>query len=242
MLDLVVRGFWGPRSEGPLELAERWLAFLERLRKLDPDTFCGWREVAESDAKAPATALDPVALAAYITAANPEPDAQQIGYRATVWTRQEGRPEVTVKVTGGGTADNVPQSVVVNLELMDEDHEAPQARLLPEALVALADVWDVDWGDFYDDDLMDAVEEAYDLSNSSPRCGRAVYLSSGRKALAPEDLPGRRLATGHGGVVIDLSGPKGEAPVTDTVIAVNGALRNSGALEELPYPMDRPKL
>lgn len=242
MINLTVRGFWGPREETPRELADRWIGFLGRLREVDGEVFSGWREVVEGGAEAPAAALDPEWFAEYIVRYDPDLDAYPVGYRTSLWTRQDGKPKVEIGVSAGGTADSVPQSVVLKLRSGEMGDGDPLVGRLPHALAALADAWDVDWGDFADRALMSAVREAFDLENSSPRCGRAVHLSSGRAALVPDDLPGRRLPVAQGGVVIDLSGPDGEAPEKGLVIAVNEALRRTGALAALPVPMDRAKL
>ncbi|GAA2395129.1 hypothetical protein GCM10010420_20690 [Streptomyces glaucosporus] len=242
MINLTVRGFWGPREETPRELADRWLDFLGRLRELDGEVFSDWREVAEAGAEAPPVALDPEGFAEYIVRHDPDPGAYPVGYRTGLWTRRAGGPKVEIGATAGGVAGGVPQSVVLKMRSKEADADDPLVGRLPHALTALAGAWDVDWGDFADRALMSAVREAFDLDNSSPRCGRAVHLSAGRAALVPDDLPGRRLPVAHGGVVIDLSGPEGEAPGTELVLAVNEALRKTGALAPLPTPMDRAKL
>ncbi|MFP8883737.1 MULTISPECIES: Imm52 family immunity protein [Streptomyces] len=242
MINITVRGFWGPRKESPRELADRWLDFLARLKEVDEEVFADWRETAGAGPQAPRAALDPEGFAAYIVRGDPDPDAYPVGYRTSLWTQREGRPKAEIGVSAGGVADGVPQSVVLKLRSRDADEDDPLVGRLPRALAALADAWDTDWGDFADRALMSAVREAFDLDNAGPRCGRAVHLSAGRAALVPEGLPGRRLPVAHGGVVVDLSGPGGEAPGTDLVLSVNETLRGTGALAPLPLPMDRPKL
>ncbi|MFP8963184.1 hypothetical protein ACLIYP_21925 [Streptomyces nanhaiensis] len=242
MINVTVRGFWGPRKESPRELADRWLDFLGRLEELDEEVFSDWREVAGTGPGSPRAALDPEGFAAYIVRSDPDLDAYPVGYRTSVWTRREGRPKAEIGVSAGGVADGVPQSVVLKLRSGEADEDDPLIGRLPHALAALADAWDPDWGDFADRALTSAVRDAFGLDNSSPRCGRAVHLSAGRAALVPGDLPGRRLPVAHGGVVVDLSGPEGEAPGRDLVLSVNETLRGTGALAPLPLPMDRPKL
>lgn len=244
-LDLTVGGVWGPRKESPDRLAERWLRLLKRLTAISPEDFSGWRVEIDGRAQPVPVDVDAAWLASYIERVNPQADAGTIGYSAVLVAAQPGRPIVTVHIGAGGTPQFAPQTATVIVRPSDLDDgqggTAPLAAKAPQLLAAIADAWDVDWGDVSDGDLLAALEEAYDLDNSTPRCGRSVYLSSGRRALVPDDVPGRQTVTEHGGVVIDLGDPDGAAPDTGKAIEVNGLLRKAGALEELPYPMDRAK-
>lgn len=244
MPDLTVRGAWGPRKETPRELAARWWEFLGRLDAISPEIFTGWRQVREPGVAGQDALLDPDGLAAYIASAAEE-DSDYMGYTATLVTEDSAGLGVTLRATAGGQADYVPQRVVLQLSVAEEDLPEAQSTLLarlPEVLAALADTWDVDWGDVHDEDLADALDDAFDLDNSDPRCGRAVYLSRGRAVAVPDDLPGERLLTEHGGLVVALDSSGGRPPATETVIAVHDTLRKSGALDPLPTPMTGPKL
>ncbi|GAB2441584.1 hypothetical protein [Nocardia tengchongensis] len=79
----------------------------------------------------------------------------------------------------------------------------------------------------------------FDLANSAPRCGRAVFLSARRAALAPEALPATYIHTAHDGLVIDLTGDGTQSPAIETILEANIRLRAAGAMEELPIPFDR---
>ncbi|MER7399802.1 Imm52 family immunity protein [Streptomyces sp. NPDC000151] len=240
-LDLTVGGVWGPRQESPDQLAERWLRLLRRLARIAPEDFAGWRAEAVGQAEQLPENVDADWFASYLSRVNPQDDAATIGYSAVLVAARPGRPIITLCVGAGGTPQFAPQTAVITIRSADLNDSAPLVARLPEVLTAIAEEWDADWGDIADDDLLGALEKEYELDNSTPRCGRAVYLSSGRRALIPEDVPGRRSHTEHGGLVIDLGRPDGTGPDADHVLAVNGLLRKAGALEELPYPMDRAK-
>ncbi|MEU6119548.1 Imm52 family immunity protein [Streptomyces sp. NPDC047117] len=240
-LDLTVGGVWGPRQESPDQLAERWLRLLRRLAKIAPEDFAGWRAEAVGQAEQLPENADAAWFTSYLERVNPQDDAATIGYSAVLVAAAPGRPIITLSVGAGGTPQFAPQTAVITVRSADLNDSAPLVARLPEVLTAIVESWDADWGDIADDDLLGVLEKEYELDNSTPRCGRAVYLSSGRGALVPEDVPGRRSVTEHGGLVLDLSRPDGSAPDADHVLAVNGLLRKAGALEELPYPMDRAK-
>ncbi|WP_030623178.1 Imm52 family immunity protein [Streptomyces sclerotialus] len=240
-LDVTVGGVWGPRQESPDQLAERWLRLLKRLARIAPEDFAGWRAEAVGQAEQLPENVDAAWFASYLARVNPQDDAATIGYSTVLVAARAGRPIITLSVGAGGTPQFAPQTAVVTVRSADLNDAAPLVTRLPEVLTAIAECWDADWGDIADDDLLGALEKEYELDNSTPRCGRAVYLSAGRRALVPEDVPGRRSVTENGGLVIDLGRPDGSAPDADHVLAVNGLLRKAGALEELPYPMDRAK-
>ncbi|POX41672.1 hypothetical protein C3486_08295 [Streptomyces sp. Ru73] len=240
-LDLTVGGVWGPRQESPDQLAERWLRLLRRLAKTAPEDFAGWRAEAVGQAEELPENVDAGWLASYLERVNPQDDAATIGYSAVLVAACPGRPIVTLSVGAGGTPQFAPQTAVLTVRSADLDDDAPLVTRLPEVLTAIAECWDADWGEITDDEILGALEKEYELDSSTPRCGRAVYLSSGRRSVVPDDVPGRRSVTENGGLVIDLGRPDGTAPDADHVLAVNGLLRKAGALEELPYPLDRAK-
>ncbi|WP_461081081.1 Imm52 family immunity protein [Streptomyces deserti] len=244
MLKLVVNGAWGVRPEGVEQLAERWLAFLTALEGIAGPSFGGWHEATEDDSTAPLLSPSAASLADYLLRENPESDADRIGYTTSLWSAGPGMPELVVSVTAGGTSPYVTHSCAVRMRSRELDESAPVARRSPEILRALADCWDVDWGQVYTREEYEAVEEEFGLEVPDPRCCRAVYLSATRTRSVPDDLPGRPAVTDtrHGGLLIDLTSNGTQTPDLKTILDANRALRAAGALAPLPEPYDRAKL
>ncbi|MDN3296644.1 hypothetical protein QWM81_21880 [Streptomyces ficellus] len=249
----VVRGFWGPRPESERELAARWSALLTRLRDIDPAVFGTWQEVPD------ATNTD--ALAARLRERNAGDDwSDRKGYAMALSTPAANPVKVSVSGTGGGVSEHLPMSVVLTITAPDDDGAAlPYAEILR----AVAETWDVDWGEVTQTELQLALED--DGREPGQACvGWAGYLSERRAALltgagagagadaallagagkAPDvpgkapGLPGKTEPTEHGGLLLDLSGAGG----VEDLVAVNREVRATGALEALPRPMDRAKL
>ncbi|MET7638216.1 Imm52 family immunity protein [Streptomyces sp. NPDC005438] len=242
MIDLTVRGFWGPRAEEPEQLAERWLALLGRLEELDGELFSTWVVGADSFDQASPVERSVPDLAALLRAGNDPRDAPVYGYLLTLMSRAPSGLAASVQVTGGAVTEYAANSVLVELYAEDlEEYQAPQVAKAPGMLAALADAWDVDQGEVTDEDLLDALDDTFDLANSDPRAGRAVYLSAGRWERLPQDPPGRATPTAHGGVVLDLTGPSGEVS-THAVLDAHRVLVDCGALAPRPTPMTRPQL
>lgn len=240
-----IRGFWGTRQESVEELAKRWVAFLRRLSELDGEVFDGWRESSDNELTAPYLTPTISTLATYICAQNPEENADFIGRTATLSASRPACPNVRVSATAGGVEGVVGSRVVVTLgiEAVPQTAESEVARRLRgrlgDLLSALVEEWEPDWGDVSDMALRDAVANAQGLRPSNPRCGTITYLSAGRRALAPPDLPSVSRTLPDGGVVIDLTDAQGGVATVDQVIAVDSLLRKAGALEKLPIPTDR---
>jgi hypothetical protein len=128
-------------------------------------------------------------------------------------------------------------AVLLYSEVLDES--VTLVRRSADILRALADAWDIDHGEVHNTVQHEAVKAAFGLMGSDPRCGRSVYLSANRAALAPRGLPGVQTPTTNGGLLVDLSKGADDAPDLETIVEVNRALRESGALQRLPVPLDR---
>ncbi|MFF3781841.1 hypothetical protein [Streptomyces sp. NPDC001933] len=239
MLYVVVNGLWGPRGETVPDIAERWSGTLTALRDIDGPTFDVWHESGDGLASDPLLEPSVPALAEYIERTNTGPDLDVVGYTSSLWARNPGAAHVSSAVHAGGTSLHAPHSVSLTFRSREVDESAEVIRRAPEILRVLAEHWEIDAGQVYGKPQYRAVAERFGLANSDPRCGRAVFLSAGRAALAPDDLPGTYVRTAHGGLVIDLTRGGTESPSIETVIEANTRLRAAGALTPLPEPFDR---
>ncbi|WP_405631429.1 hypothetical protein [Streptomyces sp. NBC_01174] len=242
VLNVVVNGFWGVREEGPPAIAERWYATLVRLRELDAGTFHGWHEAGDGVPADPPLTPSVAALTDYVVRENTGPDLDVVGYGASLWAHNSGAAKVTSAFRAGGSSPYVTHSVSVSFRSRTVDEDADVIRRTPEILAVLGEEWDIDAGQVYDKALYRAVADHFGLENSDPRCGRAVFLSERRAALAPEGLPGAYTPVANGGLIIDLTRGGTRTASAGTVIDVNATLRDTGALEPLATPRDRDKL
>lgn len=242
MLNVVVNGFWGTREEDPQAVAERWYATLARLGDIDDGTFHGWHEAGDGVPADPLLMPSVPALADYIVRENTGPDLDVVGYGASLWAHNHEAAKVTSAVRAGGSSPYVTNSVSVSFRSRTVDEDADVVRRTPEILAAIGEAWDIDAGQVYDRPLYRAVTDHFGLENSDPRCGRAVFLSARRAALAPDGLPGTYTPVANGGLVIDLTRGGTRTPSAATVIDVNTQLRAAGALEPLTTPFDRARL
>ncbi|MFJ2898279.1 hypothetical protein ACIO87_25725 [Streptomyces sp. NPDC087218] len=239
MLNVVVNGLWGLRGESVAAVAERCAATLAALREIDGSTFDVWHEAEDGRPSDPVLAPSAAALAEYIERRNTGPDLDVIGYTASLWASNPGSPHVSLALHAGSTSQYAGNSVALSFRSREVDETAEVIRRAPEILRLLAEHWEFDAGQVYDRPQYRAVAERFDLKNSDPRCGRAVFLSAGRAARAPEDLPGTYVRTAYEGLVVDLTCGGTKLPDIDTVIGANERLREAGALERLPKPFDR---
>ncbi|MEU8673220.1 hypothetical protein [Streptomyces sp. NPDC048560] len=235
----VVRGFWGPRQESAEALARRWKQTLDRLGGLLPEACAGtggdgpWRNVPGSG---PATALRPDedSLLAAVRAAQAADGWSDRTGTSTQFVAA-GAPGWKVEVSGrgGGTSEYLLQAVVIGIR-------SPEGAKVPDValLTAVAEVWEADFGGVSDDDVLDALEDDGGFTPDEPSVGWAGYLSSARAALLPDDLTAARKQVGSQGVLLEIAGP-GDA---ETVLRANLRLREAGALQALPRPMDRAAL
>ncbi|WP_327711733.1 hypothetical protein OG912_27790 [Streptomyces sp. NBC_00464] len=233
----VVRGFWGPRKESPLELAGRWKTMLDALPALLPEAGSApagqpWTWTQHHASGRPTELRPDVAeLAAALQA---DHDSPQTSDGAGLSLASAGEPgwEVAVTGRGGGESEYVTQAVVLTVASPD-DAEVPEAALL----ALIADTWQPDIGDVTDDDLLDALEDdaGYDYTQSQLCVGRLGYLSPGRAAPAPEGVGVARKELRGEGLLLDIA-PPGD---TGAVVEAYVRLRDAGALEPLPRPMNR---
>lgn len=236
---VVVNGLWGVREESTSEIVERWLTTLNGLGDVDALTFDGWHEAEDGVASDPVLEPSADTLTAYIERKNVAPDIGVIGVTSSLWAQNPGTPRVTVAVHAGGTSPWVTNSLAVTFRSREVKESAEVILRAPEMLRVIAEAWDIDAGQVYNKPEYRAVSDAFDLENSHPRCGRAVYLSAGRTASAPEGLDGTYTRTATGGLVIDLTRGGATAPSIEAIVEANRVLRTAGALEPIPEPYDR---
>ncbi|MEI7034857.1 hypothetical protein [Streptomyces pratensis] len=226
----VVRGFWGPRPEPVEVLADRWQQTLRGLAALVPQAAGAWSQV---HANGPATALTPDGAALL--------DALRTAQSAADWSDLTG---TGLRLVGTGTpgwevelsglAGGAPRSLLQSLAVV---LHAPDVAVVPEegVLSLLARVWEPDFGDVSDDDVLDALEDEAGFSVGDPVIGRAGYLSAARAALVPDDLAAVRERLPGGGELLSVAAPGDSA----AVVRAYERLREAGALEPLPRPLDR---
>lgn len=226
----VVRGFWGPRPEPADALADRWRRTLDGLAGLVPEAADAWSQV---HANGPATAFTPEGDALL--------DAVRSAQSAAGWSDLTGTGlrlvgtgtpgwEAEVSGVAGGAPEFLLQSIAVVLHAPD-DAPVPEE----DVLALLARVWEPDFGDVSDDDVLDALEDEAGFSVGDPAVGRAGYLSPARAALVPDGLEAVGQELPGGGLLLSVAVPGDTAPV----VRVCERLREAGALAPLPRPMDR---
>ncbi|WP_406862443.1 Imm52 family immunity protein [Streptomyces sp. HUAS MG47] len=232
---VVVRAFWGPREETVEELAARWALTLERVTRLLPPQGDGWslRRVGASGAAAVVTP-DEESLAAALRAVQAADD----------WSSTSGTDLRVLAEDGtgrtlelGGRAGAASEFVLMAMLLTVRtpgDEELPGTELL----AGLAEAWAPDFGGVVDDDVLDTLEDDGDFAPSDPAIGWAGYLSPARAALVPRDFPAGTDPLPTGGTLLDVAAPDDTA----AVLRANLLLRDAGALQPLPRPMDRPRL
>ncbi|OAH13792.1 Imm52 family immunity protein [Streptomyces jeddahensis] len=237
----VVRGFWGPRKESAEALAGRWKQTLDRLADLLPAAASGagasevrtWRHI---HASGPATDLrsDEASLLGALRAVQ-EADGwtDRTGTGLRLVTAGEPGWEIEVSGRAGGTSESLLQAVVIGVKSPD-DADVPDAELL----TMVAEVWEPDFGGVTDDDVLDGLEDDADFGPDEPSVGWVGYLSPGRAALLPDGMAAARKEVRAGGVLLEIA-TRGDV---DDVVQANVRLRDAGALEPLPRPMNRAAL
>ncbi|MGW2084734.1 Imm52 family immunity protein [Streptomyces sp. NPDC001880] len=246
MLHFVVNGSWGIRSEDVREIGRRWAKTLTALGELDGATFGDWHEAGHDDAsdRVVLPSQDPVShdvLVDYIEDRNQGPDLDVVGYTTSLWAHNSGKLRVTSAIRAGGSSQYITNSIALVFRSRELDESTEVIRRAPEILRIIAEAWDIDAGQVYNDSQYDAVADEFDLKNSDPRCGRAVYLSAGRAASAPEGLDGTYIRTAADGLIIDLTRGGTTVPDNEKIIETNRELRAAGSLTPLPLPIDRDK-
>ncbi|MFD4003660.1 hypothetical protein [Streptomyces rubiginosohelvolus] len=229
----LVRGFWGPRPEPVESLADRWQRTLDGLTGLVPQAAAAWSRI---HANGPATAVAPDedTLLGAVRAAQSAADWSDLTGTALrlVGTGTPGW-EVEVSGVAGGTPEFLLQSIMVVIH-------APDGAPVPEedVLALLARVWEPDFGDVSDNDVLDALEDEAGFSVEDPAVGRVGYLSPARAALVPDGLEAVRQEIPGGGELLSIAAPGDTA----AVVRACERLREAGALAPLPRPMDRAAL
>lgn len=221
-----IRVFWGRRPESVQAVSIRWRRTLEQVEFLLPEAVGGsWQQVHSSG---PATTLTVEQLTRVLdnarTAENWS-DRLGIGLRLT----SGGGPEWELELSGlaGGEPEIVLQSMVLTVS-------APVTAevLETELLRMLAVVWEPDFGDVTDDNILDALEDESDYRVGDPVVGRVGYLSAARADAIPDDVAAGVAALPGCGVLLQIG-------AVDTVLRAYERLRDSGTLEPLPRPLDR---
>ncbi len=221
-----IRVFWGRRPESVQAVSIRWRRTLEQVEFLLPEAVGGsWQQVHSSG---PATTLTVEQLTQVLdnarTAENWS-DRLGIGLRLT----SGGGPEWELELSGlaGGEPEIVLQSMVLAVS-------APAAAEVPETelLRMLAVVWEPDFGDVTDDNILDALEDESDYRVGDPVVGRVGSLSAARADALPAELGVTTSAVPGRGVLLQIGS-------VDTVLRAYKRLRDAGALEPLPRPLDR---
>ncbi|MGW1203455.1 hypothetical protein [Streptomyces cyaneofuscatus] len=226
----VVRGFWGPRPESADALAGRWQQTLDGLAVLVPQAADAWSQV-HADGPATAITADGNALLDAVRTAQSAADWSDLtgtGLRLV----GTGTPGWEAEVSGlaGGRPEFLLQSLAVILHAPD-DAPVPEEDIL----ALLARVWEPDFGDVSDDDVLDALEDEAGYAVGDPVVGRTGYLSPARAALVPEDLAAVRQELPGGGELLSIAAPGDSA----AVVRAYERLREAGALAPLPRPMGR---
>ncbi|MFF9345777.1 hypothetical protein [Streptomyces sp. NPDC014734] len=235
----VVRVFWGPRPEPVETLAGRWKRTLDGITGLLPGAASPgegtgtWRQVRGSGPETELPADEGALLGALRVAQAAEDWSDLTGTALRLERADEPGRRTEISGLAGGAPEFLLQSFVVTLHAPD-GVEVPEAELL----AVLAREWEPDFGDVSDDDVLDALEDDAGYSVGDPVVGRFGYLSPARAALVPEGLGTAREELPGGGVLLSLADPGAGADV----VAAYERLRDAGALEPLPRPMDRPVL
>ena len=235
----VVRGFWGPRPEPVERLAERWNLTLDRLGRLLPAVGDGagspstWRVVAASGPGEDLTPDEASLLSALRTAQAAEDWSDRTGIGLRLVRQAEPGWKLEVSGLAGGAPETLLQSMVLTVV-------SPGTTTPPDAelLAAVAELWEPDFGDVTDDDVMDALEDDADWTVGDPSIGWLAFLSPARAALLPDDLTAVRKEVQGGGVLLDIAAPDDPDAVVESYVR----LRETGALQPLPRPLDRATL
>ncbi|MFF1910127.1 Imm52 family immunity protein [Streptomyces sp. NPDC058239] len=230
----VVRGFWGARKESAEALTRRWKLTLDQLAEILPAGGSGavwtWRQIHSSG---PATDLLPnedSLLAALRAAREADGWSDRVGFGLRLVLAGEPGWKIEVSGNGGGVSEFLHQSMVIGVGSPD-DAEISDGNLL----AAVAEAWEPDFGDVTDDDVLDALEDDAGFVVGEPSIGWVGYLSPARAALLPEGMTAGHKELRVGGVLLDIA-PRGNV---QDVLRAYLRLRDAGALQPLPCPMDR---
>ncbi|MFF1922379.1 hypothetical protein ACFVW8_17640 [Streptomyces sp. NPDC058221] len=237
----VIRGAWGPREESTEALAGRWKLTLNRLAELLPAAGSGsgagdmwtWKHVRPSGPAADLRPDEDTLRSALqeAEAANDWSDRTGVGIPLVI----AGEPGW--KVSMSGRAGGLPEFL---LQTMTIAVESPEGVDVPdvELLTLVAELWEPDFGDVSNDDVLDALEDDAGFAPDEPSVGWVGYLSPARAALLPDSFTATRKVLPGGGILLNIAAPGN----TDDVLRANEQLREAGALQPLPHPMERATL
>ncbi|MBQ1094070.1 hypothetical protein [Streptomyces sp. B93] len=234
----VVRGFWGPRPESVEALTGRWSATLARLAGLLTDAGGSdqpaWRTVPVTGSGRTLRPGDDAALTEALRTAQAADDWSAANGTSLRVLLADPAPGWKVEVAGlaGGRPEFLLQSLIVTVV-------APDGARLPDAelLAAVAEAWQPDHGDATDRTVTAALKKEAGFKVGTPAVGWVGFLSPGRADRVPDGSDGRELP--GVGVLLDIAPPGDD---TAPVVRAYEALRDAGALDPLPQPMDRPVL
>ncbi|MFF7855453.1 hypothetical protein [Streptomyces sp. NPDC007904] len=238
----VVRGFWGPRQEPVEALAERWSTTLDRFARLLPaaarpaaaGTAWTWR-TAPASGPSEATGPDEASLLGALRAAQAADD-WSAGNGTSLRLVADGLPagwKVEVAGLAGGTPEFLLQSLVATI-VSPDDEPLPDADLL----TAVAESWQPDYGDVADRTVTAALKKDAGFRIGMPSIGWIGYLSPSRAGRVPAGLTAERRQLPDGSTLLTVA-PPGD---TAAVVEAYRALKEAGALDPLPQPMNRPVL
>lgn len=222
----VIRVFWGPRPESVQAVAIRWQRTLEQIEFLLPEAVDGsWQQIHSSG---PTTTVTVDQLAQVLEMAQAAEDwSDRLGIGLRLVAGSDSGWGLEISGLAGGEPEFVLQSMVLAVSAPDTA-EVPETELLR----MLAAVWEPDFGDVTDDNILDALEDESEYRVGDPVIGRVGYLSAARAEAIPDDLsPGTAAEPGEG-VLLQIR-------AVDAVIRTYERLRDAGALDPLPRPLDR---
>lgn len=236
----LVRGFWGPRAEANVDLAQRTCAFLSRLGRLRPEGFGDWVLADDSVLSVD----DPASLGARIEQKVELRGAEgaELGVVLVVSGSSPTGATCRVTATVGVTSqlEALQNSIVVKLQPSMTGDSGEWLAAAEQTLSDLVDEWAPDWGDVSTRGLSAGLRGKVTVENRAPRIGFFTYVSGSRWSLLNGvQLTGNLKEHPLGGGMISLPSEDVMSPV-DAAIATDAAVRDSGALA--PMPTDRPHL
>ena len=235
----IIRGFWGSRAETDAGLAERIGSLLGRLGAILPGGVDRW-ELAKRE---PLAVADQAGLESYVRELAEKGRRESPGLGVIFVSTGKGSDGAWFRLTlsAGGTVLGPRQmnSIVLKLVWPSGAVDA-QLGMARDALVALAEECDPDWGDIWTHQLSNALRGRAEERKRAPSAGYSYYLSGLRwTAATAASLPGRQRELARGGVV-SLDGERDCLPPADQVVALDQALASAGAFE--PIPVEPPRL
>lgn len=194
MDELIARGFWGPRQESPVQIADKLVAFLAAL-----DDVVGEALRWSSPHLADGLIADPAnALQVIEEAFRRNVDAPHLGVTQAYDARGEKTEDssITMSVGGYSEAPNVRNAFV--LTWRGEDAGVFADPILRQ----LISVWEPDWAAVGPRSFMRALSEVQPVGTPEPKIGCLTYLSVGRAQALPGGIDKYVERLDDGGVVL----------------------------------------